>query len=80
MKISSLLLCYYITHGLHWWANFEFGILNSYYHMCYACAILGANCLALFFMLRIGAIVNKKVSTAEFYEIMIAEEELRLKE
>ena len=79
-KIVGMLLLFYIFQGLHWWANFELGIHDTKSSTLYNLCIFGSAILVIAIMLILGANVNKKKLTHEFYIEKISEEKQRLAE
>jgi hypothetical protein len=76
-KIVGMLLLFYVFQGLHWWANFELGIHDTYSSTIYNLCIFGSALLVITIMLILGAQVNKKKLTHEFYVEKISEEKAR---
>ena len=76
-KIVGMLMLFYCFQGLHWWANFELGTsdapVSTYYNLC---AFLSA-IIIISIMVFVGAIVNRKKLTHEFYVEKISEETQR---
>lgn len=76
-KIVGMLLLFYCFQGLHWWANFELGTsvapISTYYNLL---AFLSA-IIIISIMVFVGAIVNRKKLTHEFYVEKISEETQR---
>jgi amino acid permease len=76
-KIVGMLLLFYIFQGLHWWANFELGTHDTEASTAYNLIIFASAVLVIGVMLLLGAKVNKKKLTHEFYCEKIAEETQR---
>lgn len=76
-KIIGMLILFYIFQGLHWWANFELGIHDTHSSTVYNLCIFGSAVLVIGIMLILGAQVNKKKLTHEFYIEKISEEKQR---
>ena len=75
-----MMLLYYFFMGCHWWCNYEFGITDAesstLYHIfvfIFALCVIGV-------MLYLGAGVNRKKLTHEFYQEKISEEKQRIQE
>ena len=72
-----MLVLFYSVMGVHWWANFALGIhasnTSSYYNLC----IFASAVIIIGFMLYIGAKVNRKKLTHEFYAEKISEEKIK---
>merc|ERR1712179_656067 len=66
-KIVGMLMLFYMFHGMHWWANFELGIHDSYSSTIYNLCIFGSAILVIIAMLIYGSGVNKLKITHEFY-------------
>jgi len=79
-KIVGMLLLFYCFQGLHWWANFELGIHDTKSSTVYNLCIFGSAILVIAVMLILGAQVNKKKLTHEFYIEKISEEKQRKQE
>lgn len=76
-KIVGMLLLFYVFQGLHWWANFELGIHDTKSSTVYNLCIFGSAIIVISIMLILGAQVNKKKLTHEFYIEKISEEKQR---
>ena len=76
-KIAGMLLLFYIFQGLHWWANFELGVHDTNASTAYNLIIFGSAVLVIGTMLFLGAKVNRKKLTHEFYVEKISEETQR---
>ena len=76
-KIVGMLMLFYLFQGLHWWANFELGIHDTKGSTVYNLCIFGSALLVIAVMLILGAQVNKKKLTHEFYIEKISEEKQR---
>lgn len=79
-KIVGMLFLFYCFQGLHWWANFELGIHDTKSSTVYNLCIFGSAILVIGVMLFLGAQVNKKKLTHEFYIEKISEEKQRKQE
>lgn len=75
-----MLLLFYTFQGFHWWANFELGIHATSYSTAYNLIIFATAIVVISIMLFLGAGVNKKKLTWEFYVEKISEEKQRLSE
>jgi len=71
---------FYIVQFLHWWANFELGIKSATTSTIYNIIIFGSAILTIGVMLYLGADVNRKKHTHEFYMEKISEETQRQKD
>jgi hypothetical protein len=76
-KIVGMLLLFYLFQGLHWWANFELGIHDTRGSTVYNLCIFASALFVIAIMLILGAQVNKKKLTHEFYIEKISEEKQR---
>ena len=76
-KIVGMLLLFYLFQGLHWWANFELGINDTRSSTVYNLCIFASAMCVIGTMLILGAQVNKKKLTHEFYIEKISEEKQR---
>ena len=76
-KIAGMLILFYCFQGLHWWANFELGVHDTDTSTAYNLIIFGTAVLVIATMLFLGAKVNKKKLTHEFYVEKISEETQR---
>lgn len=79
-KIVGMLMLFYCFQGLHWWANFELGIHDTKSSTAYNLCIFGSAILVIGVMLILGAQVNKKKLTHEFYIEKISEEKQKQQE
>ena len=79
-KIVGMLLLFYTFQGVHWWANFELGVADAETSTLYNLIVFGFAVLIIGIMLIIGAGVNKKKLTHEFYMEKISEEKQRITE
>jgi len=75
-----MLILFYIVQFLHWWANFELGIKSATTSTIYNLLIFGSAVCTIGVMLILGADVNKKKHTHEFYTEKISEETQRQKD
>ena len=80
VKIVGMLILFYIVQFLHWWANFELGITATTTSTIYNLLIFGSAVFIIGIMLILGATVNRKKLTHEFYQEKISEENLRKKD
>ena len=80
IKIIGALFGFYVFQAFHWWANFELGISDAVGSSTYNLLIFGSALIVIGFMLFLGAIVNKKKLTHEFYVEKISEEKQRIAE
>ena len=71
---------FYLFNGFHWAFNFELGVHDSALLTKYNCFLFVINVAVLAAMLIIGAQVNKKKLTHEFYMEKISEERQRQRE
>ena len=76
-KIVGMLLLFYCFQGLHWWANFELGINAATASTAYNLILFGCAICVIGTMLFVGARVNRKKLTHEFYTEKISEEKQR---
>jgi hypothetical protein len=76
-KIVGMLLLFYCFQGVHWWANFELGIHDTRGSTIYNLCVFGTALIVIGTMLILGAQVNKKKLTHEFYIEKISEEKQR---
>ena len=76
-KIVGMLMLFYLFQGLHLWANFELGVHDARSSTIYNLIIFGSALLVIGVMLYLGAKVNKKKLTHEFYVEKISEETQR---
>ena len=74
VKIVVALILFYFWNGLHWWANFELGIHASTQSTIYNLLVFAFAVIVTAFMLFLGARVNRKKLTHEFYIEKISEE------
>jgi len=75
-----MLILFYIVQFLHWWANFELGVTNATYSLIYNLIIFGTAVFVIGVMLFLGAGVNKKKLTHEFWQEKISEENQKQKD
>jgi len=78
--IVGMLSIFYVFQGLHCWANFELGVHHAQMSSIYNLFIFLTAVIVILAMLFVGAGVNKKKVTHEFYLEKISEEKLRLAE
>ena len=76
-KMVGMLFLFYIFQSLHWWANFELSIQNSEASTLYNLLIFLSAIIVIGSMLFLGAKVNKKKLTHEFFIEKISEEKQR---
>lgn len=76
-KIIAMFIGFYCFQGLHWWANFELGINGAASSTAYNLIAFGIAVCTIGVMLFIGAKVNKKKLTHEFYTEKISEAKQR---
>ena len=69
-----MFVIYYFFMACHWWANYEFGITDAVTATMYNIIIFITACLNIGVMLFLGAKVNRKKLTHEFYMEKISEE------
>lgn len=79
-KIVGMLFIFYIFQGLHWWANFSLGVFAAETSTLYNLIIFGTAIIIIAVMLMVGAGVNQKKVTHEFWVEKISEEKLRIAE
>ena len=77
LKIIAMLLFFYLWNALHWWANFALGIHESSTSTWYNIFIFISAVLVISVMLVVGAGVNRKKLTHEFYAEKISEEKIK---
>jgi hypothetical protein len=75
-----MMILFYIVQFLHWWANFELGTHSATTSTIYNLLIFGTAVIVIAGMLYVGAGVNRKKVTHEFYCEKISEESQRLKD
>ena len=80
VKIFGMLGLFYLFNGFHWAFNFELGVHDSSLLTKYNCFLFLINLAVLGAMLYVGAAVNKKKLTHEFYTEKISEERQRQRE
>ena len=80
LKIIGMFILFYTFQGLHWWANFELGIAASTSSTIYNCIIFIVAIIVIGVMLVVGARVNRKKLTHEFYIEKISMEKQRIAE
>ena len=69
-----MFLIFYTFNMFHWWANFELSLANPLGSSIYNLIMFAVTVVVIGFMLAVGAIVNKKKITHEFYTEKISEE------
>ena len=79
-KIFGMLGLFYVFNGFHWAFNFELGVHDSSLLTKYNCFLFAINVAVLGAMLFVGAKVNVKKLTHEFYMEKISEERQRQRE
>ena len=72
-----MLILFYCVMGVHWWANFALGIHASSVSTWYNIAIFLSAVLVITVMLCVGATVNTKKITHEYYAEKISEEKIK---
>ena len=77
LRITAALMLFYLVMGLHWWANFGLGIHASTTSTFYNCGIFITAIIVIGSMLVVGAGVNKKKITHEYYAEKISEEKIK---
>ena len=77
MRILGMLSIFYTIMGLHWWANFSLGIHASDTASVYCLLIFASAVLVIAAMLYVGAQVNVKKNTHEYYAEKISEEKIK---
>ena len=73
-KIVGMLSIFYVFQGLHWYANFELGITDAETSTMYNILIFCSAIIVIAVMLLMGARVNRKKLTHEFWIEKISEE------
>ena len=76
-KIVGMLILFYIFNALHWWANLELGLAHAEGSTLYNLLIFALSVAVIGAMLAVGAVVNRKKLTHEFYVEKISEEKQR---
>ena len=76
-KIVGMLILFYIFNAFHWWANLELGLAHAEYSSLYNLVVFAVTVFVIAIMLFVGAIVNRKKLTHEFYVEKISEEKQR---
>ena len=77
IRITAVLMLFYLVMGLHWWANFALGIHSSTTSTFYNCGIFITALMVIGSMLVVGAGVNTKKITHEYYAEKISEEKIK---
>ena len=72
-----MLLLFYAFNTLHWFACFNLGVSNTEVFMIYCIAIFVSGVLVILFMLYVGAKVNVKKITHDYYAEKISEERVK---
>ena len=80
VKIIGMFILFYSFQGLHWWANFELGIAASTSSTIYNGILFIGAIIVIGIMLIVGAKVNRKKLTHEFYMEKISMEKQRIAE
>ena len=75
-----MLVLFYLVMGVHWWANFALGIHASSTSTWYNIFIFISAVLVISVMLYVGAGVNRKRITHEYYAEKISEEKVKAAE
>lgn len=78
--IIGMLMVFYVFQFLHWNANFALGTADTEACTIYNLIIFGSAIIVIIIMLIMGAGVNKKKLTHEFYMEKISEEKQRMAE
>ena len=76
-QIVAMLLLFYVFNALHWFACFNLGVSNTEVFMFYCIIIFITAILVIATMLCLGATVNKKKITHDYYAEKISEERVR---
>ena len=77
MRILGMLSIFYTIMGVHWWANFSLGIHATETSSVYNLLIFASAVLVISAMLFVGAQVNTKKITHEYYAEKISEEKIK---
>ena len=77
IRITGMLVLFYLVMGVHWWANFALGIHASSTSTWYNIFIFISAVLVISVMLYVGAGVNRKRITHEYYAEKISEEKVK---
>merc|ERR1712147_421423 len=77
LQIIGMLILFYIFNSLHWIACFVFGVSYTETYMVYSICIFVTAVLNILGMLCVGAAVNKKKLTHDYYAEKISEERQR---
>ena len=77
LQIIGMLILFYIFNSLHWIACFVFGVSYTETFMLYSIIIFVTAVLNIAGMLCVGAAVNKKKLTHDYYAEKISEEKQR---
>ena len=75
--IVGMLLLFYVFNALHWWANLELGLAHAEISTLYNLCVFAVTVLVIGAMLCVGASVNQRKLTHEFYVEKISEEKQR---
>ena len=71
---------YYFFMACHWWCNYELGMADAVTGTAYNIAVFILALMVIGTMLFLGAGVNRKKLTHEFYQEKISEEKQRIQE
>ena len=80
LRITGMLLIFYTVMGLHWWACFSIGIHAATTAMWYNIIIFITAVINIGIMLYIGAGVEVRRKTHEYYAEKISEEKVKAAE
>ena len=73
-------MLFYVFNTLHWFACFTLGVSNTEVYMYYCIAIFITGVVIINIMLFVGAKVNKKKLTHDYYNEKISEERVKVAE
>ena len=79
-QIVGMLLLFYAFNTLHWFACFNLGVSQTEAFMYYCIAVFVSAVLVILTMLFVGAKVNKKKITHDYYAEKISEERVKVAE
>ena len=79
-QIVGMLGLFYLFNAFHWFACFNLGVSNTESFMWYCIIIFITAVLVILTMLFVGAKVNTKVLTHDYYKEKISEEKARVAE
>merc|ERR1712227_459022 len=77
-QIVGMLLLFYVFNTLHWFACFNLGVSNTEIFMYYCIAVFVTGVLIINIMLFVGAKVNKKKITHDYYNEKNSEERVKV--